>query len=218
MKGFFSNLIDHAATAEGPPPDRFRAFMRWSLRGALPAIMLGLAVSVCIGVTDVMSAQIVGWLIDLAQARGPATLVAESWHLLLLAVGFFLFLRPGLMAAGAAINALTLNPNLFPLVMSRLNRHTLGQSLSFFDEDFAGRIAQKQQQTARAITEAVSETVNTLGLALTAIIGAVAVMGRVNLWLGAGMLVWLVGYVVLIRRYMPRIRAAPPIARRPARW
>jgi ATP-binding cassette subfamily B protein len=206
VKRFFSGLIDHTLTAEGLPPDRVWAFLRWSLRGALPAILLGLTVSVLVGVTDVMSAQVIGWLIDLAQSRGPATLIAESWPLLLAATGFFLVLRPTLMGTGAAINALTLGPNLFPLVMSRLNRHTLGQSLSFFDDDFAGRIAQKQQQTARAITEAVSETVNTLGLAVTAIIGAVAIIAGVNLWLGALMLVWLAAYVVLIRRYMPRIR------------
>ena len=79
--------------------------------------------------------------------------------------------------------------------------------MSFFDDDFAGRIAQKQQQTARAVTEAVTEWVNTLGLAVTAIVGAVAVMGRINLWLALGMLVWLGGYAVLIRHFMPRIRA-----------
>lgn len=206
MKRFFSSLIDHTRTADGPPPDRVWTFLRWALRGALPAVLLGLVISVSVGVTEVMSAQIIGWLIDLAQSSGPATLLADHWHLLLLAMAFFLLLRPALMGAGAAMNALALNPNLYPLVLSRLNRHTLGQSLSFFDDDFAGRIAQKQQQTARAITEAVSETVNTLGLAVTAIVGAVAVMAGVNLWLGAVMLVWLSAYVVLIRHYMPKIR------------
>ncbi|TPE52094.1 ABC transporter ATP-binding protein [Amaricoccus solimangrovi] len=206
MKRFFSELIDHTRTAEGPPPDRLWIFLRWALRGALPAVLIGLAISVSVGVTEVLSAQIIGWLIDLAQSSGPADLIARHWHQLLLAMGFFLLLRPALMGAGAAVNALTLNPNLYPLVLSRLNRHTLGQSLSFFDDDFAGRIAQKQQQTARAITEAVSETVNTLGLAVTAIVGAIAVMAGVNLWLGVVMLVWLGGYVVLIRTYMPRIR------------
>ena len=111
------------------------------------------------------------------------------------------------MGLGAAVNALTLGPNLYPLVLSRLNRHTLGQSLSFFDDDFAGRIAAKQQQTARAITEAVSETVNVLGLALTAIAGAMFVVGDVDLWLAAAMLAWIGSYVVLIRYYMPKIRA-----------
>ena len=92
-------------------------------------------------------------------------------------------------------------------MLSRLNRHTLGQSLSFFDDDFAGRIAQKQQQTARAITEAITETVNVLGLAVTAIAGAVLVVGKVDGWLALAMLVWIGSYAVLIRHYMPKIRS-----------
>ena len=167
-----ANLIDAFARADGPPPDRLGRFMVWVLRGSLPAIVLALAVSIAVGATEVASAAIIGWLIDLAQSRGPEGLFAASWPWLLGAALFFLVLRPCLMGLGAALNALTLGPNLYPLVLSRLHRHTLGQALSFFDDDFAGRIAQKQQQTARAVTEAVTESVNTLGLAVTAIVGA----------------------------------------------
>jgi ATP-binding cassette, subfamily B, bacterial len=202
----FSDLIDAFARAEGPPPDRLWRFMGWVLRGAFPAIALALLVSIAAGSTEVVTAWIVGWLIDLAQARGPEGLLADSWHLLLGAVLFFLVLRPALLGLGAALNALTLGPNLYPLVLSRLYRHTLGQSLSFFDDDFAGRIAQKQQQTARAITDAVSESVNTLGFAVTAIVGTVAVIGSIDVWLSVGMALWLLGYAFLIRHFMPRIR------------
>ncbi len=202
----FSDLIDAFARADGPPPDRLTGFMAWALRGAFPAISIALVISILVGMTEVGAAALVGWLIDFAQDRGPEGLFAESWPWLLAAAIFFLVLRPGLMGLSAAMNALTLGPNLYPLVLSRLNRHTLGQSLSFFDDDFAGRIAQKQQQTARAITDAVSETVNTLGLAVTAILGAVVVVGVVNIWLALAMAVWLVGYAFLIRHFMPKIR------------
>ncbi len=207
VKRRLADLIDAFAPADGPPPDRLVRFLRWVLRGAMLAIALSLAVSIAIGATEVISATLVGWLIDLAQARGPAGLLAESWPALVGVAAFFLVLRPVLLGLGAALTGVTLGPNLYPLVLSRLNRHTLGQSLAFFDDDFAGRIAQKQQQTARAITDAVSETVTTLGLAITAIVGAIAVVGRMNLWLALAMLVWLAGYFLLIRRYMPQIRS-----------
>jgi ATP-binding cassette subfamily B protein len=203
----FSDMIDAFARAEGPPPDRLWRFMRWALAGAFPAVAVGLVVSVAVGATEVVAAWLVGWLIDLAQRSGPQDFLLAHWPALLAATAFFLALRPVLMGAGAAINALTLGPNLYPLVLSRLNRHTLGQALSFFDDDFAGRIAAKQQQTARALTEVVSETVNTLGLALTAIIGAMAVVGGVDGWLVVAMLAWIASYVLLIRHYMPAIRA-----------
>jgi ATP-binding cassette subfamily B protein len=201
-----ASMIDAFARAEGPPPDRLGRFMRWALAGAFPAIGFGLVVSVAVGATEVGAAWIVGWLIDLAQSRGPEQLLAETWPALVAALGFFLILRPGLMGLGAAINALTLGPNLYPLVLSRLNRHTLGQSLSFFDDDFAGRIAQKQQQTARAITEAVSETVNVFGFAVTAILGTIAVVGKIDGWLAVAMVGWLLSYALLIRHFMPKIR------------
>ena len=212
----FADLIDAFQHAEGPPPDRLWPFMAWALRGAFPAIGIALAVSLVVGSSEVVAAALVGWLIDLAQSRGAEGLFADSWPWLLAACFFFLIFRPGFMGLGAALNALTLGPNLYPLVLSRLNRHTLGQSLSFFDDDFAGRIAQKQQQTARAITEAVSESVNTLGFAVTAIVGAVAVVGAVNLWLALAMTVWLGGYAVLIRHFMPKIRGPLQGARRGA--
>ncbi|HRO10475.1 ABC transporter ATP-binding protein [Amaricoccus sp.] len=202
-----ADLIDAFAPADGPPPDRLGRFFLWVLRGSVPAILLALLVSVAVGATEVAAAAIIGRLIDLAQARGAEGLIAGSWPWLVGAVLFFLVLRPCLMGLSAALNALTLGPNLYPLVLSRLHRHTLGQALSFFDDDFAGRIAQKQQQTARAVTEAISESVNTFGLAVTAVVGAAAVMGRINPWLAVGMLVWISGYVVLIRHFMPRIRA-----------
>jgi ATP-binding cassette, subfamily B, bacterial len=203
----FAELIDAFRRADGPPPRRFLPFLGWALEGARPAVLLTLVVSILVGASEAGAAFIVGWVIDLAESRGAAGLIAEAWPLLAAAAAFFLLFRPAVMGVGAALTAVTLGPNLYPLVLSRLNRHTLGQSLSFFDDDFAGRIAQKQQQTARAITEVVSETVNTMGFALSAIAGALALVGATNPWLAVAMLAWIGGYAVLIRWYIPQIRA-----------
>jgi ABC-type multidrug transport system fused ATPase/permease subunit len=60
-----------------------------------------------------------------------------------------------------------------PLVLSRLHRWTLGQAVTFFDNDFAGRIAQKQMQAARAVTDVATEVINTVAFALASVIGSV---------------------------------------------
>lgn len=113
MKGL-PDWVDGFAPAAGPPPDRLFAFLRWSLGGrrggAFPAIGAMLAISVVTGVSEVVGAQVVGWVIDLAQARGPEALFSEIWHLLLLAAGFFLVFRPAALGAGAAVTALALQP------------------------------------------------------------------------------------------------------------
>ncbi len=202
-----ADWIDGFARADGPPPDRLGAFLRWALDGAFPVIVLMLGISVLTGLTEVTAAWIVGWLIDLAQQEGAADLFARLWPVFLAVAAFFLLLRPAVMGAGAAITAIGLQPNLYPLVLSRLNRHVLGQSLSYFDDDFAGRIAQKAQQTSRAVTDVVTEVVNTFGYALSAVGGAALLMGAVDWRLAAILLMWIGAYVLLIRHYLPKIRA-----------
>jgi ATP-binding cassette, subfamily B, bacterial len=202
-----SELVKAFRHAEGPPPDRLWPFLRWALDGAFPAIGLMLALSIATGLTEVAAATIIGWLIDTAQARGAEALFPAIWPSLVGVAAFFLILRPLVMGGGAAVTALTLQPNLYPLVLSRLNRHVLGHSLSYFDDDFAGRIAQKAQQTSRAATEVVTEVCNTFGFALSAVIGAAAVMGAVSWELAAIVGLWVIGYVILIRHFLPRIRS-----------
>ena len=67
---------------------------------------------------------------------------------------FFLFLRPITFGLSSAITSILVVTNLNPLVHSRLHRWVLGQNIGFFDDDFAGRIAQKEMQAARAVSDA----------------------------------------------------------------
>jgi ATP-binding cassette, subfamily B, bacterial len=201
-----SDIIKAFRHADGPPPDRLFPFLRWALQGAFPAIFLMLAFSILTGLTEVAGASIIGWLIDAAQSRGAEALFPGILPGLLGVAAFFLILRPLVMGGGAAVTALTLQPNIYPLVLSRINRHVLGHSLSYFDDDFAGRIAQKAQQTSRATTEVVTETCNTFGFALSAVIGAATVMAMVSWELAGIVAVWVVGYIFLIRHFLPRIR------------
>jgi len=203
----FAGLVDGFAHADGPPPDRLARFMRWALTGAFPAIGLMTAISIGIGLAEVAGAFLVGWLIDLAQGSGPGTLFQSHWPVFLGVAIFFFLIRPAIQGAGAAVTAMGLQPNLYPLVLSRLNRHVLGHSLSYFDDDFAGRIAQKAQQTARAVTEVVTEAINTFGYALSAVLGTVLLMGSVDWRLAALLVIWIGAYALLIRHFLPRVRA-----------
>jgi ATP-binding cassette subfamily B protein len=119
---------------------------------------------------------------------------------------FYLVVWPISLVANAAFNSVTLGPNLYSLVLSRIQRHTLGQSLTFFDNDFAGRIAQKSQQTSRAVTDVVLEVTNIFGNALSAAIGASVMLAFVDWRLGLVLIGWLAAYGVLMYFYIPRVR------------
>ncbi|MBB94746.1 MAG: multidrug ABC transporter ATP-binding protein [Rhodobacteraceae bacterium] len=191
--------------AEGYPPQKLIPFMGWALEGAWTQIWLAIAASISVGVTTVVGFWLIGWVIDTAQAVGPGFLVSHIWAIVLLAV-FYMGIWPLSMAANAAFNSVTLGPNLYALTLNRVNRYTLGQSLSYFDNDFAGRIAQKSQQTARALTEVVTEGTNILGNALAAVISAALLLAAVDWRLGLAVAIWMVAYVYLVKHFLPRIR------------
>lgn len=206
MRSFFASLAPAFAKADGPPPRTFGAFFMWALQGAWPAIWLGTFMGALVGVLESVGSYLIGYVIDDALARSPQTYLAEAWPVLLGIALFFFILRPAMMALSAGVNGITLGPNLFPLILSRLNRHTLGQSLRFFDDDFAGRLTQKQIQTSTAITDIVLEMTNAIAFAFATLIGAALVLAQVDVRLVGILVIWLIAYVALISWYIPRIR------------
>lgn len=203
---WLANRIDPFARADGPPPNSLRPFMVWALAGAGPQIKLAIVASVSVGVATIVGLQMIGWLIDTAQTVGPDFLSTHGWHFAALAL-FYMVIWPGTLVANAAFNTVGLGPNLYALVLSRMNRHTLGQSLTFFDNDFAGRIAQKSQQTARALTDVVLESTNILGNVVAAGVSAAVMLGTVDWRLGLIMVLWMVSYGFLVRWFIPGIRS-----------
>ncbi|MBV1896485.1 MAG: ABC transporter ATP-binding protein, partial [Rhodobacteraceae bacterium] len=194
------NWINAFRPAEGAPPETLGAFMGWCLSGAWPVLWLAAVISACAGALEVGTAYVLGVVVNTTIDSGPDQLFSVSnIGLMALGIGFFLIARPMMFGLSATANAIIVNPNVNPLVLSRLHRWTLGQSVSFFDDDFAGRIAQKQMQTARALTDVAVEAINVVAFALASLISSLALLTYIDPWISGVFLVWLVGYFALIR-------------------
>lgn len=201
-----ANLIAPFQIAETDPPQKLGQFFLWALKGSMPILWIAAAFSALAGTMEVITALILGQVIDAAIETGPVVFFTENWLLLSGFVVFFLFLRPVTFGLSAAANAIIVQPNVMPLVLSRLHRWTLGQAVTFFDDDFAGRIAQKQMQTSRAITDVTSELINVVAFALASLLGSVVLLTTINGWVALLLAVWLVGYFSAISWFLPRVR------------
>ena len=199
-------VIDAFRPADGPPPQTLGAFIRWSLSGAWPPLMLAAVIGALAGTMEVISALLLGWTIDAALASGPERVLADHAPLLIGSVAFFLILRPLAFGIFSASNSVLVGPNVLPLVLSRLHRWTMGQDVTFFDNDFAGRIAQKQMQAARAMTDVASESINTVCFSLASVIGSAFFLLTVDWAIAVGLLLWLVIYLATIRFFLPRVK------------
>jgi ATP-binding cassette subfamily B protein len=201
-----ANLIDAFRPADGPPPNRLLAFFNWCLKGAWPVLIGAALVSGLAGLFEVGSAVVLGLVVDAASTADPATMIQTHWHILLAGIAFFLILRPLAFAASSAASTLVVGPAVNVLVLQRLNRHTLGQSVTFFDDDFAGRIAQKQMQTASAVTNVVTEFVNVVAFALASLIGSLLLLVTIDARMALALFVWLIAYFTTISFFLPRVR------------
>lgn len=200
--------IEAFRPADGPPPRTLRAFLGWCLSGAWPVLIFAALLSAAAGAMEAGTAWILGMLIDTVVASGTENFYAPGNMLMIgLAVGFFVILRPVTFALSSGANHIIVMPNVSTLVQSRLHRWSLGQSVTFFDDDFAGRIAQKQMQTARAVTDVVSETINVVAFALASLVGSFALLSAIDWRVAALFVIWLVFYFALIAWFLPRIRA-----------
>ncbi|MFK7751975.1 MAG: ABC transporter ATP-binding protein [Sedimentitalea sp.] len=201
------NWINAFKPAEGPPPQTLGAFLLWCLGGAWPALWLATFFSAAAGALEAGTALILGLVIDAAVGSNPDQFFdGSNTGMIVAAVAFFLIARPLFFGLSAASNAIIVQPNVNPLVLSRLHRWTLGQSVTFFDDDFAGRIAQKQMQCARAVTDVASEMINVVAFALASLVGSLLLLTAIDARVTGMFAIWLVFYFALIAWFLPRIR------------
>ncbi|MGH1368224.1 MAG: ABC transporter ATP-binding protein [Maritimibacter sp.] len=202
-----TNLIDPYAPAKGAPPQTLIAFVRWCLAGAWPVIIVAALISAFAGFFETGAAYILGLITDRAIASGPeAFFTTANIGLFALGLGFFLVLRPLAFAASNASTSLAIAPSVAPMIMARLHRWMLDQSVDFFDNDFAGRLAQKQAQTSNALTDLTIESINVVAFAIASLVGTLAIITAIDLRLSVLFAAWLVLYGALIRYFLPRVR------------
>ncbi|WP_224816559.1 ABC transporter ATP-binding protein [Hasllibacter sp. MH4015] len=202
---WLGTLIPPFAPSDGPPPQTLWAFIQWCLSGAWPMILLAAAFSGMAGLMEVASAWFLGVMID-STTGDSANYLAENALLIAAYIGFYILIRPLFFGLSAAFSGIVLPPNLAPLIQSRLHRWTLGHDVTFFDNDFAGRIAQKQAQSATALVNIVQEVISAAVYAVITILGTIGLLVAIDWRIAVLLVVWMCVYFALIRWYLPRIR------------
>ncbi|WP_299786743.1 ABC transporter ATP-binding protein [uncultured Marivita sp.] len=203
---FVSDLIRPFEPAEGPPPQDMLPFMRWALRGAERAILIAFAITFVTGISELVAARFTGWVIDQTATAEQGAFLAVFWPVIVVGVLFFLVIRPLIFVMDAGVTGVLLGPNLYPMVLARLNQHTLGHSMQFFENDFAGRLSQKALQTARALTDMVIEVSDVVIYSLAMFIGAFFLMASIDSRLLLVFVIWAVFYVAALRYFIPRVQ------------
>jgi ATP-binding cassette, subfamily B, bacterial len=204
----FGPKIEPFRPAPSTPPRSTWAFFRWALEGAWPGLLWAGFWSALAGSLEAVSATILGDVIDAANTADVATVWQTHLWLFVGFAVFYLAIRPLVFGISTSASSIVVEPNLFPLILSRIHRWTLGQPVTFFDNDFAGRIAQKQMQVARAATDVATGTIETVAFALASVIGSVALLVTIDRRISVLLIAWVAVYILFIRGFLRKVRGA----------
>jgi len=210
---FFENLVDpYTAYAEtNAPPTRLLPFMLDYARPFRRVFVFAAIMSVVVAVVELWLIWVMGWVVDILSGEPAQFWDSHGTALILLAL-FILLIRPALQALDVLILNNTIMPNLGTLFRWRSHRHVLRQSVGWFENDFAGRIANRIMQTPPAAGEAVFQIFDAITFSLAYVIGSLVLLGQADPWLMLPLLIWFALYGVLmtwtIRRVGPASKAA----------
>ena len=120
-------------------------------------------------------------------------------------LGVILAVSPVLIALAAWIKYQSIQP-VFPMRLRWIfHRHMLSQSMSFFQDEFAGRIAAKVMQTALAVRDTWITIADILVYVVVYLITVSAVVASFDAWLLAPFLGWMAAYGVALAYFVPRL-------------
>ena len=161
MYGFFERLFDPLAPAEiVRPPDNTRAFFAhflWPIKGLILVI---LAVSGLAALSEMALYAFLGVIVEWMVESGPESFLETHGTVLIAMAVVAVIIRPAAVIFSRGLITLGLTPGLTNQVRWRNHRYVLRQSLSYFQNDFAGRIAQKVMQTGHAVREAALNVID----------------------------------------------------------
>ncbi|WP_194097675.1 ABC transporter ATP-binding protein [Marivivens aquimaris] len=199
------DLIRPFRRVDTPPPNTLWPFIWWCLSGSWPALTIAAIACSLAGSLEVVTAYLLGAVLDATSGTAEG-FWQDQWPLAVVFIVFYIVLRPIIFGVSALSNSIIVQPNVGPQILSRLHRWTMGHSVRFFDEDFAGRLTQKQMQVSNSVTELTSEFLNTICFAIASVVGALILVLGVDIWMAVGLLAWFVAYILMISWFIPRVR------------
>ncbi len=202
----FERMIDpYPSRPAETPPAGFVAFCWHYSREVWPILAIMAFTAAVIGFGEAYIYALLGNLVDWLAYQDKATfLETELWHLIFMG-GFILVFLPLFVLWNNLLVHQTLLGNYPMLVRWMAHRQLLGQSASFFADEFAGRVATKVMQTSLSVRETVMRLFDIAVYVTSYFIGMLIVAGSADLWLMLPMALWLLAYALLMRHYVPRL-------------
>jgi ATP-binding cassette subfamily B multidrug efflux pump len=208
MLRFFERLVDpYPPEPPAMPPRGLVAFAWHYSRPVAPWLLMMAVFTAIISVLELVFFAFLGDLVDWLTAADRATFYSEYaarlWLMGVLTVVAF----PAATLLQSLFMFQTIFANHPMLIRWQAHRYLLGQSLAFFQNEFAGRVSQKVMQTALAVRDAVQKLLDVAVYVIVAFAGTLVLVGQTDTLMLVPLVVWLAAYVAMLWYFIPRLQA-----------
>ncbi|WP_375266551.1 ABC transporter ATP-binding protein [Planktotalea sp.] len=209
MLRVFERLVDPYVDYEeqDTPPQKLWPFMMAYSQPFKRVFWITAFMSIVVAVVEIWLISYMGRVVDILQ--GDPALVWQTYGTEFVIVALFiLFVRPILQGIDVALLNNTILPNFGTLIRWRAHKHVLRQSVGWFENDFAGRIANRIMQTPPAAGEAVFQVFDAITFSLAYVVGSAILLANADPRLALPLIIWLGLYACLVVWTVKRVGPA----------
>ena len=202
----FRGFRGSAAPVTGAPPQGLLAFYWHFVRQTKGWYAAMFAASLATAALDTVIPLFIGRLVSMMESTDRMAALERQWPILAGMILLVLVARPVVALIDIAIRHMVLIPGATCLIRWQSHWHVVRQSWPFFQNDFAGRIANRVMQTAHALRDSVMASIRAVWYIGAYGVIACMLMVTADWRLGVPTLAWFVGYVALLWYFVPRLR------------
>jgi ATP-binding cassette subfamily B multidrug efflux pump len=207
MFGVLERVLKPTEPPHRPEPPAGLTAFYWHFARQAKGLLAALFVAgFVVALLDSMIPVFIGRVVSLLTASAPDRLFADYWHLLAGMALVLLLARPAALTAQNLIANQAIAANVGNLIRWQSHWHVVRQSWAFFQNDFAGRIASKVMQTGPAVRESLVALLTAVWYILVYGTSAALLLASADKWLALPVVLWFVGYVLVLRVFVPRMR------------
>ncbi|GLQ94034.1 ABC transporter ATP-binding protein [Dyella acidisoli] len=204
---WFESLIDaFKDPVDTMPPKSVGRFYMFYLAQVWPVFAVAVVVGFAVALVEVSLFGFIGSIVDMAKGAPAKDFFALHGRELLWMGFVALVLRPVFIGLHDMLMNQAVVPSLTNRIRWQNHRYVIRQSLGFFQNDYAGRIANRIMQTGASLRESAVQIVDAIWYVAIYTGSAIVMFAKADVWLAAPLVVWLFAYVGTLYFFIPRTR------------
>lgn len=207
MLRFFETIIvPTARETPGNPPEGLLRFYWFFVRQAKGLFIALIFASLLVALADAAIPVFMGKLVKVLTATTPDRVFADGASLIFGLILLVLVIRPLVTALQGLVLNQAIAPGVTNMVRWQSHWHVIRQNLSFFQNDFAGRIGSRVLEIGHTLRSSVVSVISVVWYLVALGVITSGILAAASWWLVLPVALWTLAYVGFLIAIVPQIR------------